>query len=216
MNPADPPSSTPTTSRPGTAAAAPGPVFPQSRLAHGLLGLLGWKIHFGPLPAWQGVIVVYPHTSNWDFPLGVLAKWALGLQVRYWAKNSLFRIPLLGAFMRHIGGIPVDRSAAHGVVGQTVDEMQAARRSGTLCWLVVAPEGTRKAVPGWKSGFYRVAVGAGVPIGVAAFDYGRREIRLRDYFQPSGDEDRDMHHLRDLLQGVRGFRPEQAAPIRLR
>jgi 1-acyl-sn-glycerol-3-phosphate acyltransferase len=195
---------------------SPGPVFPQSRLARVLLGWFGWKLRFSDLPAWQGVIVVYPHTSNWDFPLGVLAKWALGLQVRYWAKDSLFRVPVLGAFMRHIGGIPVDRSAAHGVVGQTVQEMRDAHRAGRLCWLVVAPEGTRKAVPGWKSGFYRVAVGANVPIGIAAFDYGKREIRLHDYFLPCGDESQDLQHLARLLEGVRGYHPEQAAPIRLR
>jgi 1-acyl-sn-glycerol-3-phosphate acyltransferase len=193
-----------------------GPVFPQSRLARALLGLFGWKLHFSGLPTWQGVIAVYPHTSNWDFPLAVLAKWALGLQVRYWAKDSLFRVPVLGPFMRWIGGIPVDRSAAHGVVGQTVQEMRDALRTGRLCWLVVAPEGTRKAVPGWKSGFYRVAVGANVPIGIAAFDYGKREIRLHDFFLPSGDESQDMQLMATLLEGVRGCRPEQAAPIRLR
>jgi hypothetical protein len=118
--------------------------------------------------------------------------------------------------MRWIGGIPVDRSAAHGVVGQTVQEMRDALRTGRLCWLVVAPEGTRKAVPGWKSGFYRVAVGANVPIGIAAFDYGKREIRLHDFFLPSGDESQDMQLMATLLEGVRGCRPEQAAPIRLR
>ena len=193
-----------------------GPVFPQRRLARALLRLFGWKPHFSGLPAWQGVIAVYPHTSNWDFPLGVLAKWGLGLQVRYWAKDSLFRVPVLGSFMRWIGGIPVDRSAAHGVVGQTVQEMRDARSTGSLCWLVVAPEGTRKAVPGLKSGFYRVAVGAKVPIGIAAFDYGKREIRLQDFFLPSGDESQDLQHMADLLEGVRGYRPEQAAPIRLR
>jgi hypothetical protein len=193
-----------------------GPVFPQSRLARALLRLFGWKLHFSGLPAWQGVIAVYPHTSNWDLPLGVLAKWGLGLQVRYWAKDSLFRVPVLGSFMRWIGGIPVDRSAAHGVVGQTVQEMRDARSTGSLCWLVVAPEGTRKAVPGLKSGFYRVAVGAKVPIGIAAFDYGKREIRLQDFFLPSGDESQDLQHMADLLEGVRGYRPEQAAPIRLR
>ena len=193
-----------------------GPVFPQSRLARALLGLFGWKLHFSGLPTWQGVIAVYPHTSNWDFPLAVLAKWALGLQVRYWAKDSLFRVPVLGPFMRWIGGILVDRSAAHGVVGQTVQEMRDALRTGRLCWLVVAPEGTRKAVPGWKSGFYRVAVGANVPIGIAAFDYGKREIRLHDFFLPSGDESQDMQLMATLLEGVRGCRPEQAAPIRLR
>jgi 1-acyl-sn-glycerol-3-phosphate acyltransferase len=189
--------------------------FAGSPWARRLLRLAGWRIEHTGLPARQGVIVVYPHTSNWDFPVGLLAKWALGLPVRFWAKDSLFRVPLIGPFMRRVGGIPVDRSAAHGLVGSTVAQMKAARDSGDCFWLALAPEGTRKAVPGWRSGFYRVAVGAQVPLGVASLDWGRRVVLLKDFLHLTGDEAHDMARITECLAGVRGRRPECAGPIRL-
>jgi 1-acyl-sn-glycerol-3-phosphate acyltransferase len=196
-------------------STAGGPVFRGSGVARALLCLGGWRIEFSGLPTWQGVIVVYPHTSNWDFVVGLLAKWALGLPVRFWGKDSLFRAPVLGRFMRRVGGIAVDRSAAHGVVGSTVAQMRRAREHGELFWLALAPEGTRRAMPGWRSGFYRVALGAQVPIGVASFDYPRRVVRLTDFLTPLGDEAQDMACMARLLAGVQGRRPAQASPIRL-
>ena len=89
-----------------------------SALARRILSLIGWQLHFEGLPALQGVIVVYPHTSNWDFPVGILAKWAMGIEARFWGKHTLFRIPLFGAWLRWLGGVPVDRAAARGVVEQ--------------------------------------------------------------------------------------------------
>lgn len=180
-----------------------------------LLRLVGWRIEFDGLPARQGVIAVYPHTSNWDFPIGLLTKWAVGLPARFWAKDSLFRLPLIGAFMRRVGGIAVDRSAANGLVGSTVQQMESARRRGEWFWLAVAPEGTRRAVPGWKSGFYRVALGADVPLCVASIDYGRRVVRVADFLSLSGDEAQDMARVAACLDGVRGLHPDAAAPIRL-
>lgn len=191
------------------------PALRGSRVARALLRLAGWRLQFAGLPAWQGVIVVYPHTSNWDFVIGLLAKWALGLPARFWGKDSLFRLPLLGRFMRRVGGIAVDRSAAHGVVGGTVQQMRLARERGELFWLALAPEGTRRAMPGWRSGFYRVAVAAEVPIGVASFDYPHRLVRLTDFLMPCGDEQRDMARIAELLAGVAGRHPAQASPIRL-
>lgn len=189
--------------------------FPGRPWARKLLRLFGWRVEFSGLPGRQGVIVVYPHTSNWDFPVGLLAKWALGLPVRFWAKDSLFRTPLIGPFMRSVGGISVDRSAAHGVVGSTVQQMLRARLRGEWFWLALAPEGTRKPVPGWRSGFYRVALGAQVPLGVASLDYGRRVVRLTDFLALSGDETRDMAEVAACLAEVRGYRPEAAGPVRL-
>ncbi|MCK6426565.1 MAG: 1-acyl-sn-glycerol-3-phosphate acyltransferase [Burkholderiaceae bacterium] len=180
-----------------------------------LLRLVGWRIEFDGLPARQGVIAVYPHTSNWDFPIGLLTKWAVGLPARFWVKDSLFRLPLIGAFMRRVGGIAVDRSAANGLVGSTVQQMESARRRGEWFWLAVAPEGTRRAVPGWKSGFYRVALGADVPLCVASIDYGRRVVRVADFLSLSGDEAQDMARVAACLDGVRGLHPDAAAPIRL-
>ena len=89
-----------------------------STLARALLRLAGWRILFDGLPAAQGVAIVYPHTSNWDFVVGLLAKWGIGIPVTFWGKDSLFRIPLLGRWMRWVGGVPVDRASAHGFTHQ--------------------------------------------------------------------------------------------------
>lgn len=186
-----------------------------SRWAERALRLFGWRIEFDGLPCRQGVIAVYPHTSNWDFPIGLLTKWAIGLPARFWAKDSLFRVPLIGPFMRRVGGIAVDRSAAHGLVGSTVQQIEDARRQGDWFWLAVAPEGTRKAVRGWKSGFYRVALGAKVPVGVASIDYRRKCVRFTDFLELSGDEAQDMARVAACLDGVRGYRHDNAGPVRL-
>lgn len=195
--------------------SAPLLILPGSRWAERILRLFGWRIEFKGLPGRQGVIAVYPHTSNWDFPIGLLTKWAVGMPARFWAKDSLFRTPLIGPFMRRVGGIAVDRSGANGLVGSTVQQIEAARQRGDWFWLAVAPEGTRKAVPGWKSGFYRVALGAAVPLCVASIDYGRKCVRLTDFLELSGDEVQDMARVAACLDGVRGCRHEQAGPVRL-
>jgi len=113
-----------------------------SRLARAALRLAGWRLHFDGLPAAQGVVVVYPHTSNWDFPVALLAKWAVGLPVTFWGKDTLFRVPLFGHWLRWLGGLPVARHTRQGAVGQMVDAMRAAREQGRFMWLALAPEGT--------------------------------------------------------------------------
>lgn len=189
---------------------------PGSRLARQLLGLLGWRLVFEGFPARQGVILVYPHTSNWDFPLGVLTKWATGVRAHYWGKDSLFRIPLLGAWMRWIGGIPVDRSHRSGIVASTALQLRQARERGQDWWLAAAPEGTRSLSTGWRSGAYQVAVQAQAPIALVSFDYPSRTIRVADFVQPCGDAAADFAHFRSVFATVRGYRPELASPIRLK
>jgi 1-acyl-sn-glycerol-3-phosphate acyltransferase len=184
-------------------------------LARRVLGWFGWRLHFQGLPGLHGVIVVYPHTSNWDFLVGLLAKWGMGIEAKFWGKHTLFRIPLFGLWLRWLGGVPIDRSAAQGVVGQMVDLFEHKRQAGDYFWLALAPEGTRSWRPAWRSGFYRVAVGARVPLMVAALDYGRKEVRLVDVIDLSGHEADDMHKIARVLQGCTGLRVDQAAPIRL-
>ena len=89
-----------------------------SALARAVLRLAGWRVAFDGLPARQGVVIVYPHTSNWDFVIGVLAKWGIGIPVAFWGKDSLFRVPLFGRWLRWLGGMPVDRGAPQGAVGR--------------------------------------------------------------------------------------------------
>lgn len=185
-----------------------------SAFAHRLLGLTGWRVRFDGLPAKQGVAVVYPHTSNWDFVVGVLAKWAIGIQVTFWAKDSLFRVPLLGRWVRALGGVPVDRSAPRGIVGQMAASLREAREHDRFMWLALAPEGTRSRTEGWRSGFYQVALQAQVPVALVAFDFGRREIAFLQCLRLGGDAQADVAHIARAFADCRGCRPELAAPVR--
>lgn len=187
--------------------------FKGSALARWLLHLAGWRVTFEGLPALQGVVVAYPHTSNWDFIVGILAKWTMGIPAHFWAKDSLFRVPLFGAWLRWVGGLPVDRSGARGAVGQTVDTFRKYARDHRLLWLAAAPEGTRKWTPGWRSGFYQVALGAGVPVGIVRLDWGRREVRFVDFITLNGNEADDFARLAAAFEGARGYHPEQGSPI---
>lgn len=187
--------------------------FQGSRAAQWLLKALGWRIEFEGFPEKQGIAVVYPHTSNWDAPLMFVVKWAVGVQVMFWGKDTLFKIPLLGAWLRWIGGVPVERTAQHGVVGSMMEQMAQRKARGEYFWLGLAPEGTRKYIPGWRSGFYRVAVACDVPLLVVTLDYSRRECKLNQFLRLSGHEAQDMARVAALCEGVRGLRSQNMAPI---
>lgn len=188
--------------------------FQGSRLARAILKLLGWRVAFNGLPGLQGMVVVYPHTSNWDFAIGLLAKWAIGIPAQFWAKDSLFRFPLIGRWMRWVGGIAINRSAPQGMVASVVDVYAQHRRQNKLLWMAVAPEGTRSLTPGWKSGFYQVALGAQVPVALVRFDWGRRTLFFVDFLNLTGDVDADYAHMARIFEGVQGCRPELAGPVR--
>lgn len=177
---------------------------PVSRwLARSLLRLGGWRVT-GSLPNLpRFVVIVAPHTSNWDFLVGVLAKYAIGIRVSFFGKDSVFRPPV-GWLMRWLGGRPVDRSNRHGVVHQTVAAIQAAPRFV----LALAPEGTRKRVARWRTGFYHIALGAGIPIVLAFFDYPRREVGFGPTLWPSGELERDLEAIGTFYRDKQGKRPE--------
>jgi 1-acyl-sn-glycerol-3-phosphate acyltransferase len=183
--------------------------FKGSYCARWILARFGWRVLFDGLPGPRGVIAVYPHTSNWDFPIGLFAKWALGIPARYWGKDSLFRSPAIGWFMRWSGGIPVNRTSQTGMVTDTVAAMHAA----DFFWLGVAPEGTRKRIAGLRSGFYRVACEAGVPLGVAYFDYASKTVDVRYFFMPTGDEAVDLAHMKSVWGLASGLNPASMSPI---
>ncbi len=194
-------------------APIPGPSVPTRHnpfsAAFGRLGLSlsGWRIdgQFPDVP--KCVVIVAPHTSNWDFFVGLLAGWALNIRFSFIAKQSLFWFPL-GAVLRWLGGIPVDRSAAHGIVGKIV----ALYRESPQLFLAVTPEGTRRRVEQWRTGFYRIAEGAGVPIVPVAFDYGKQAVVVMTPFSATGDLEGDIAKLRALYAGVRPNRPENWVP----
>jgi 1-acyl-sn-glycerol-3-phosphate acyltransferase len=159
-----------------------------------------WRID-GAIPnLTKLVIIAAPHTSNWDF-VGISAKLALGLRVTFLGKDSLFHFPL-GWLMRRWGGIPVDRSASHDVVSGIVTEFA---RSDRLV-LAVAPEGTRKRVDRWRTGFYHIAHGAGVPIVPVALNFGERAIQIGAPFTTTGDLEADILRLQRGFSDVRGKR----------
>lgn len=188
------------------------PAFHQPRgwawraLGRRYLELAGWRIE-GAFPADpKYVLIVAPHTSNWDFVVGVAVAFAVELRASWLGKHSLFRAPF-GSFLRWLGGIPVDRSASHGVVGACVHAFESA----PALMLALAPEGTRKGASQWKSGFYRIAVAARVPILPVGFDYREHVIRLMPLFHPSGDLDRDLPLIQALYEHVHGLRERPAA-----
>lgn len=194
--------------------APPHPVrFRGSRLARALLALAGWRVIEDGFPARQGVAIVYPHTSNWDFVVGVLAKWSIGIPVRFWGKDTLFDVPLFGRWLRWLGGMPIERHSPRGAVGAMVHTMREAVARDELLWLALSPEGTRRRTEGWRSGFYQVALGAGVPLALVVLDYGQRQVRVHDFLLLSGDSAADYTRIAQGFAGVRGFQPGKASPV---
>jgi len=183
-------------------------------LAAAALRLAGWQVRFNGLPAKQGVAIVYPHTSNWDFVVGLLAKWSIGIPVAFWGKDSLFRVPLFGRWLRWVGGHPVDRSSANGIVGQMGRELAEAKARDEFTWLALAPEGTRKHQDGWRSGFYHVALSAGVPLALAYFDFAKRVVSVEKFIMLSGNLEDDTRRVAEHLAHRVGKRPADAAPVR--
>ncbi len=171
------------------------------------LAWLGWRME-GTLPdIGKAVIIVAPHTTNWDFVVGIAAKFALGLRASWLGKHTLFRAPF-GGLMRWLGGIPVDRARPNDVVAQSVQRFAEVERMV----LGISPEGTRKAVPRWKTGFYHIARGAGVPIIPVAFDWAHRVLLVGPALAPGDDMEADLQALGRFFEAARGRRGELTPP----
>jgi 1-acyl-sn-glycerol-3-phosphate acyltransferase len=165
------------------------------------LRLSGWRVE-GVLPdTTKCVAIVAPHTSNWDFSLGVALVFAIELRASWLGKHSIFKAPFRG-FLRWLGGIPVNRQARHGVVDACVKLFETA----PALLLGLSPEGTRKGVSKWRTGFYRIASGAGVPILPVAFDYRDHVIRMMPLFHPTGDLEQDLPLIQALFLDAHGLR----------
>ena len=172
-------------------------------LGRNAMSLTGWKIE-GALPDEpKFVIIVAPHTSNWDFPVGLAALFAIGFRISFLGKHTIFKWPF-GIFMRWLGGIPVERSVSRDRVAESVAAFNAADK----LILVIAPEGTRKLVPRWKTGFYHVAHGAHVPIVPIAFDFGGKTIAIKQPFRTSGDVEADLPKIKEFFSGAVARHPE--------
>jgi len=163
-----------------------------------------WRID-GEIPNLRKlVVIVAPHTSNWDFVVGLAAKIALGLRVTFLGKDTLFRFPL-GFFMRRWGGIPVDRATSNNVVSAIVSEFEKRDRMV----LALAPEGTRRRVARWRTGFYHIAHAAHVPIVPVALNFAERAIQIGAPFHTTGHVDADVAQLRARFSEVRGRHPRR-------
>jgi 1-acyl-sn-glycerol-3-phosphate acyltransferase len=173
-----------------------------------LLHAMGWRLVLTIPWIERAVIVFYPHTSNWDFVIGLLARFALGIPVTWAGKDNLFRGPFVPLWTA-MGGIPVNRREHTGFVAQ----MTRAFAERPRMLLAIAPEGTRKRTTHWKSGAYRVALAAKVPIAMSFIDFARREVGVGGLMQPSGDPDRDFAALRAFYEKKTGRHPSQASPI---
>jgi len=180
-------------------------------LAGALLRLLGWGLAITCPDVPRCIIIIYPHTSNWDFLVGYLAKVAAGVRGQWIGKDTIFRWPVAG-LLRRMGGIPVNRREPSGLIRRLVEEF----KQRPFLWLVMAPEGTRSRTGHLKSGFYRLALEAGVPVGLAVMDWGQRMVTLQTYLSLSGEETSDLARIREVYAGATGYHPEQASPIRLR
>ena len=166
-----------------------------------MLRLLGWSVA-GEIPDLpKFVVAVAPHTSNWDFVVGMATMFALDLKLTFIGKHTLFRWPIEG-LMRWMGGVPVDRSAPHGVVGETIDAIVSVEQRV----IAIAPQGTRKPVAHFKSGFLHIAGGARVPVLLASLDYAARCVRFGPMFTPGEDVDADLARVEDFFAKVQGRR----------
>ncbi len=186
---------------------APVPSLSSRLVLRLLLALYRWKgltVQGHPPTLRKFVVIGAPHTTNWDFVFFLGATHDLGIRASFLGKHTLFRWPL-GRFMRDMGGIPVDRKARGGNYVEQVAE-EFARRDQLA--LVIAPEGTRGPITKWRSGFYHIALEAGVPIVPAWVDYQRRTGGMGDPIMPTGDFARDMRTIAEFYRRVMPDHPK--------
>lgn len=179
-------------------------------LAEKLIPRFGWRFSGDRPTVDRYVVVAAPHTSNWDFIIFLAVTRHFGINGRVVGKHTLVRWPF-GSLMRRLGVIPIQRDSGQGLVEQIV---AAFAREPNLA-LTVAPEGTRRAAPYWRSGFYHIAMAAKVPMVLAFIDGERKIAGLGPTLHPSGDIVADMGLIRRFYEPIRGINPDRQGPIRL-
>jgi 1-acyl-sn-glycerol-3-phosphate acyltransferase len=169
-----------------------------------VLKLLGWKI-VGSLPEnIKYLVVVAPHTSNWDLVIGLFGRFAVGVRICFLAKKQVFFFPL-GILLRAVGGIAIDRSKSNN----TVETVASLFKDKEQLALAITPEGTRSPVTRWKEGFYHIACKAKVPIVMIGIDYGTKEIKIIAPFIPSGDITQDFPIFLQFFRTIKGRYPKE-------
>lgn len=164
-----------------------------------------------PSPTGPTVFLGAPHTSNWDFPITLGIAWQLEMDVKWLGKKSLFRGPL-GPLARALGGVSVDRENPQGLVEEMVRQM----KDGDMVGLVIAPDGTRSGNTHWKSGFYRIAREAGLPVTLGYVDGSTKTAGIGPTIELTGNVAADMDVIRAFYADKSGFHPEQRVEPRLR
>ena len=176
-----------------------------AKLAAKYLKMRGWQL-VGEMPnVKQLVMLAVPHTSNedgWNAVMGILT---LGIDVKLMGKKELFRIPVIGPFLKWGGMISIDRQKKRWALQATFEQFNQQDQ----LWLALAPEGTRSYTDKWKTGFYHIAVGAGVPILPIAMDYKTKQIRFLPLFYPTGNIDADLPKIYAYYKGVEGLHQEK-------
>ncbi|QTD37972.1 1-acyl-sn-glycerol-3-phosphate acyltransferase [Polaribacter batillariae] len=166
--------------------------------------ILGWNIESGfPKHPKKYVVIAAPHTSWIDFPIAILTRMSLGTMVHFIAKNSLFKWPF-GYFFRALGGTPVDRSKNNNLVDSIIDIFNNKEEFR----LGLSPEGTRKKVENWKTGFYYIAKGANVPIVMATLDFENKKVKISEAYYITGNKEADFKHFKAFYKNIKGKNPE--------
>ncbi|KGL61009.1 1-acyl-sn-glycerol-3-phosphate acyltransferases [Polaribacter sp. Hel1_33_78] len=169
-----------------------------------LFSILGWKLEGDfSKEIKKYVVIAAPHTSWIDFPIAILARMASGTMIHFIGKNSLFNGPF-GFFFRALGGTPVDRSKSNNLV----DAIVQIFNSKSKFILGLSPEGTRKKVEKWKTGFYFIAKGAKVPIVMATLDFENKKIKISEPYYPTDDQEKDFKFFYSFYENVKGKKPE--------
>ena len=182
-----------------------------SGLSRWLIRTLGWTLEVDLPDLRKYVVIAAPHTSNWDFPLGILVARAINLNIHWMGKHTIFRWPF-GMFFRAIGGTPVQRDRGQNHIQQMADLFD---RSGQMV-LALAPEGTRSKTDHWKTGFHYIARAAKVPIVMCYLDFRLKQVGVGGMFYPGNDIEMDFKWIREFYAHKRGKNPENESLIRVR
>ncbi|QYA26545.1 acyltransferase [Gramella sp. MT6] len=166
--------------------------------------ILGWKLESNFDPAIKKcVFIVAPHTSSYDFLIGILVRKVMDIQINFVGKKELFKPPF-GWYFKMVGGSPIDRSGNKN----KVDAIAQIFKEKDIFRLAMSPEGTRQKTDKWRTGFYYIALKAEVPIIRVAFDYGTKKVKISDAYWPTGDFEKDYTEIFSFYDGVQGKIPE--------
>ena len=169
-------------------------------IAHFFLRLTGWRI-VGEVPNLPKMVVIgAPHTSYWDFWLAMMVVFSLGIRIEIMGMAQLFKFPPLGAMFRWAGVFPVVRESSNGVVDQVAERVIRSEQM----FLGVSPEGTRKKVTTWRTGFYHIAQKADVPILPVGFIFPKKQFIINPAFTPTGDKEADIQFLQSYYKDAVG------------